>query len=128
MKKKLAALVSTSRTTLGTTGDIIRVTGFTASPVHPKPGKTVIIKISIKNVSKRLLKKVPWRIVKDKKVLDSGIRYELPSGDTFRISTTWTAKTGAHFFYGDADPNNILKEPRIRQFNNLPQGIDIIVK
>jgi len=128
MKKKLAAPVSTSHTTLGTTGDIIRVTGFTASPVHPKAGKTVIIKISIKNVSKRLLKKVPWRIVKDKKVLDSGIRYELPAGDTFRISTTWTAKHGAHFFYGDADPNNILKEPRIRQFNNLPQGIDIIVK
>jgi hypothetical protein len=128
MKKKLASPLSASRTTLGTTGDIIRVTGFTASPVYTSPGKTITIKMSIKNVTKHLLKKVPWRIVKNKKVLDSGVRHGLPAGDTFRISTTWIAKPGTYFFYGDADPNNILKEPRIRQFNNLPQGIDIMVK
>ncbi len=128
MKKKLPAPISLAKTTLGTTGEIIRVTDFAVSPVHPRQGKTVTIKMQIVNVSKIRLKKVPWRIVKDKKVLESGIRYELEPGDSFKISTTWTAKRGAYFIYGDADPNNILKEPKIRQFNNLPQGVDVIVK
>ena len=127
MKKKGSAPVSKSLTTLGTEGDIIMLTGFSASPLSPKKGKTVTIKMTIKNVSTKKLKKVPWRIVKNKKVLDSGIRYNLPPGDSFGITTTWTAVAGSHFIYGDVDPNNILKEPKIRQFNNFSEGIDIIV-
>ncbi len=128
MKKKLPAPLSKSLTTLGSEGDIIKVTKFNASPVHPKPKQKVLIKMTIKNVSRKKLEKVPWRIVKDKKVLDYGVRYDLAPGDSFNISTTWTATAGNHFFYADADPNNILNEPKIRQFNNLPQGVDVIVK
>ena len=128
MKKKSPAPVNKAKTTLGTEGDIIMVSDFSAAPLHPKPGTKVIIRMTIKNVSKKKLSKIPWRIVKDKKVINYGIRYSLAAGDSFNISTSWTATTGVHFFYADADPNNILKEPRIRQFNNLPQGVDIIVK
>ena len=128
MKKKGPAPVNKAKTTLGTEGDIIVVTEFSALPLHPKRGTIVNIKMTIKNVSKKILKKVPWRIVKNKKVIDYGIRYSLAAGDSFKISTTWTATAGAHFFYADADPNNILNEPKIRQFNNLPQGVDIDVK
>ena len=37
-------------------------------------------------------------------------------------------KKDTHFFYGDADPDNTLKEPKIKQYNNLPQGTDVKVK
>jgi hypothetical protein len=128
MKKKLRAPLSKAQTIWGSEGDIIKVTKFTATPARPKLKQKVQIKMTIKNVSKKKLEKVPWRIVKDKKVLDHGIRYDLSSGDSFNISTTWTATSGSHFFYADADPNNILNEPKIRQFNNLPQGVDVIVE
>lgn len=108
--------------------DIVRVTSFTVSPTETKPGKTVIIKMTIKNVSAKSIKGVPWQIVKNKKVLDSGIRYNLGAGDSFKISTSWTAAKGTHFFYGDADPKNTLKEPKIKQYNNLPQGSDVKIK
>jgi hypothetical protein len=108
--------------------DVIRVISFRVSPVAPKPGKTVTIKMTIKNVSEKSLKGVPWQIVKNKKILASGVRYDLPAGDSFKISTTWTATKGSHFFYGDADPRNTLKEPKIKQYNNLPQGSDVKIK
>jgi hypothetical protein len=84
--------------------------------------------MTIKNVSPYTLKGVPWQIVKNKKILDSGVRYNLSSGDSFKVTTTWTATEGSHFFYGDADPKNVLKEPKIKQYNNLPQGFDVKVR
>lgn len=108
--------------------DKVKVTSFTVSPVNPKAGKTVTIKMVIKNVSSRLLACVPWQIVKNKKALDCGVRFNLASGDSFRISTTWQADKGSHFFYADADPGNVLKEPKIKQYNNLPQGKDVKVR
>ncbi|MBZ0201676.1 MAG: hypothetical protein IT281_01055 [Ignavibacteria bacterium] len=108
--------------------DVIKVTGFKVTPLAAKPGSTVTIRMTIRNVSEKLLKVVPWQIVNNKKILDCGIRCGLPSGDSFRITTTWTATKGAHFLYGDADPKNTLKEPKIKQFNNLPQGADVKVK
>lgn len=116
------------RTTESKKDDVIKVTGFKVFPLVIKPGKTVTIKMTIKNVSDKLLKGVPWQIVKNKKILDSGIRCGLRAGDSFEIITTWTATKGTHFFYGDADPKNTLKEPKIKQFNNLPQGADVKVK
>ncbi len=107
--------------------DIVQVTGFYVRPVSPREGKTVIIKMDIKNVSKKMIKRVPWQIVKDKKILDSGTRFNLPSGDKFSVSVTWTATSGRHFIYGDVDPENVLKEPRPKQFNNSPQGVDVNV-
>jgi len=108
--------------------DIVRVTRFSVSPLDAKPGKVVTVRMTIKNVSDHMLKGVPWQIVKNKKVLDSGIRCNLPAGDSFKITTTWTASKGTHFFFGDADPKNTLKEPKIKQFNNLPQGADVRIK
>ncbi len=116
------------RTTHGKKDDKVSVLKFSVLPVNPKPGRTITIKMTIRNVSDKLLKGVPWQIVKNKKILDCGVRYNLSPGDSFRVSTTWTATKGSHFFYGDADPKNILKEPKIKQFNNLPQGADIKVK
>jgi len=84
--------------------------------------------MTIKNVTDRSLKGVPWQIVKNKKILYYGVRNEVASGDNFTVAVTWTAAKGNHFFYGDADPKNTLKEPKIKQFNNLPQGSDIIIK
>lgn len=108
--------------------DIVKVTHFSVSPVQTSPGKQVTIKMTIKNVSDKTLKGVPWQIVKNKKILDSGVRYNLSPGDIFKISATWTASKGTHFFYGDADPKNILREPKIKQYNNLPQGSDVKIK
>ena len=107
--------------------DIIRVTDFNVRPVNPKKGKQVFIKMTIKNVSPKMLKSVPWQIVHNEKILYHGARFMLMPGDSFKISVTWTAIPGKHFFYGDADPQNTLKEPKIKQFNNLPQGIDVKV-
>jgi hypothetical protein len=107
--------------------DIIRVTDFRVTPVNPKKGKQVTVRMTIKNVSAKTLKSVPWQIVLNDKILDHGARCMLSPGDSFKISVTWTAAPGKHFFYGDADPFNTLKEPKIKQFNNLPQGIDVKV-
>jgi hypothetical protein len=116
------------KTTHGNKDDKVSVLKFTVLPVNAKPGNVITIRMTIKNVSDKQLKGVPWQIVKDKEILDRGIRYNLSPGDSFRVSTTWTASKGSHFFYGDADPGNVLKEPKIKQFNNLPQGADIKVK
>lgn len=128
MKKSKKLSLKQVRTIESKKGDVIRVTGFTVSPAKPKPGKTVIIKMTVKNVSDKNLTGVPWQIVKNKKVFATGVRYNLAAGDSFRISTTWTAAKGSHFFYADADPRNTLKEPKIKQYNNLPQGSDVKVK
>lgn len=128
MKKSKKLSLKQVRTIESKKGDVIRVTGFTVSPAKPKPGKTVIIKMTVKNVSDKNLTGVPWQIVKNKKVFATGVRYNLSAGDSFRISTTWTAAKGSHFFYADADPRNTLKEPKIKQYNNLPQGSDVKVK
>jgi len=107
--------------------DIIRVTDFNVVPVNPKKGKHVTIKMVIKNVTSKTLKSVPWQIVNNDKIIYHGARCMLQPGDSFKISVTWKALPGKHFFYCDADPKNTLKEPKIKQFNNLPQGIDVKV-
>ena len=108
--------------------DKIRVMDFNVNPVISKKGQQVKVNMTIKNVTSKALKTVPWQIGMDKEILHSGIRYNLPAGDSFQVSITWTAKQGKHFIYGDADPKNILREPKIKQYNNLPQGIDVKVK
>jgi hypothetical protein len=128
MKKSRKLSLKKVRTTHSKKDDKVSVTGFSVSPVVPKPGRKVMIRMTIRNVSDKMIKGVPWQIVKNKKILDCGVRYNLSAGDSFRVSTTWTAVKGSHFFYGDADPRNILKEPKIKQFNNLPQGADVKVK
>lgn len=112
----------------GRKDDKVRVTSFSVKPVHPGIGEPVTIRMSIKNVSGKTLERIPWQIVKDKSILDFGTRCSLASGDTFSISVTWNAKPGNHFFYGDVDPENTLKEPRVKQYNNSPQGIDVAVQ
>jgi len=128
MRQKRKKIISKEDTTFGLKNDKVRVTHFTVSPSSPKAGKPAKIKMVIENVSSHTIKKIPWQIVKDKKVLDSGNRFDLPPGDSFTVSVTWTAASGSHFFYGDADPENTLNEPKIKQFNNIPQGIDVRVK
>lgn len=128
MKKNKKLSLRKIRTIHSKKDDKVSVTRFSVTPVAPKPGKQVMIRMTIKNVSDKMLKGVPWQIVKNKKILDCGVRYELSAGDNFRVSTTWTAVKGSHFFYGDADPKNVLREPKIKQFNNLPQGADVKVK
>jgi hypothetical protein len=128
MEKKRNHLISRAETISGRKDDKVRVTSFSVKPVHPEPGEPVTIRMSIKNVSGMLLKSIPWQIIKDKSILDFGTRCSLPSGDSFSISVTWNAKPGNHFFYGDVDPENTLKEPRIKQYNNSPQGIDVTVQ
>ncbi len=128
MKKSRKLSLKKVQTTHGKKHDKVSVTGFSVTPAVPKPGKHVTIKMTIKNVSDKLIKGVPWQIVKNKKILDCGVRYSLSAGDSFKVSTTWTATKGSHFFYGDADPKNVLREPKIKQFNNLPQGADVKVK
>lgn len=128
MKKTKKLSLKKVRTIESKKDDKIRVTNFSVSPADVKPGEVVTIRMTIKNVSEKTLKGVPWQIVKNKKILDTGVRYNLPSGDSFKVATTWTSSRGSHFFYGDADPKNTLKEPKIKQYNNLPQGSDIRVK
>ncbi len=126
MKKKLS--LKKVKTTHSKKDDKVMVTRFSVSPVKPKKGDKITIKMTIKNVSEKSLKHIPWQIVKNKKILCHGVRNEVPTGDSFSVSVTWTAAKGEHFFYGDADPKNLLKEPKIKQFNNLPQGADLKVK
>ncbi len=126
MKKKLS--LRKVNTTHSKKDDKVSVTSFTVTPVKPKKGEKVTVKMTIKNVSEKNLKCIPWQIVKNKKILCYGVRSDVSSGDNFSVSVTWTAAKGEHFFYGDADPKNVLKEPKIKQFNNLPQGADLKVK
>jgi hypothetical protein len=126
MKKKLS--LRKVKTTHSKKDDKVSVTRFSVTPVNPKKGEKVTVRMTIKNVSEKNLKCIPWQIVKNKKILCYGVRSDVPSGDSFTVSLTWTAAKGEHFFYGDADPKNILKEPKIKQFNNLPQGADLKVK
>ncbi len=108
--------------------DIIRVMDFKVNPVKSRMGKQVTVNMTIKNVTDKTLRSVPWQIGMDNEILNSGVRYKLPAGESFKVCITWTAKAGHHFFYGDADPKNTLQEPRVKQYNNLPQGFDIEVK
>lgn len=126
MKKKLS--LKKVKTTISKKDDKVSVTKFTVSPKKPKKGDKITIKMTIKNVTDKTLKSIPWQIVKNKKILYYGVRNEISSGDSFTVSVSWTAAKGNHFFYGDADPKNTLKEPKIKQFNNLPQGSDLKVK
>lgn len=126
MKKKLS--LKKIKTTHSKKDDKVMVTRFSVLPASPRKGDKITVKMMIKNVSERSLKHVPWQIVKNKKILCHGVRNDVPSGDSFTVSVTWTAAKGDHFFYGDADPKNILKEPKIKQFNNLPQGADLKIK
>ncbi len=126
MKKKLS--LKKVKTTISKKDDKVSVTRFSVSPQKPKKGEKITVKMTIKNVTDKTLKGVPWQIVKNKKILYYGVRNELGAGDSFTVTVNWTASKGSHFFYGDADPKNTLKEPKIKQFNNLPQGSDIIIK
>ncbi len=128
MKKTKKLHLKKIRTTESKRDDKVKVTGFSVLPLKPKAGKTVTIRMTIKNVSEKLIKSVPWHIVKNKKILDHGVRFNLSAGDSFKVSTTWTATKGSFFIYADADPKNTLREPKIKQFNNLPQGTDLKVK
>ena len=110
------------------TEDVVRVLDFKVSPVKSKKGKNVTVNMVIKNVSPKTLRSVPWQIGMDDEILNSGTRYNLGPGDSFKVCITWTAEPGHHFIYGDADPHNTLKEPRVKQYNNLPQGFDVVVK
>ncbi|KXK54326.1 MAG: hypothetical protein UZ05_CHB002000893 [Chlorobi bacterium OLB5] len=126
MKKKLS--LKKVKTTHTKKDDKVSVIRFSVSPPKPAAGSKVTVKMTIKNVSDKLLKHIPWQIVKNKKILCHGVRNDVPAGNSFQVSVTWTAIKGNHFFYGDADPKNVLREPKIKQFNNLPQGSDIIIK
>lgn len=108
--------------------DKINVTKFSVKPLKPKAGLPITIKMTIKNVSSSVLKFIPWQIGKDKKILDSGVHYDLKAGDSFTVCITSTAVKGEHFYYSDADPENTLQEPRAKQLNNFPQGVDIVVR
>jgi hypothetical protein len=127
MKSKKNPMIKAEDTISGKKDDKVEVTCFTVRPVKQKAGKPVTISLTIKNVSGRTLNEIPWQIGKDKDILYEGERYDLPAGRSFTITVTWTSITGTHFFFGNADPRNILKEPRSKQFNNFPQGIDVIV-
>lgn len=127
MNKRKSPLIKKEETITGGKNDKVQVTSFTVRPLNPKPGETVTIKMSVKNVSGSVLEGIPWQVICDKKVLESGIRNILSKDDSFTVAVTWTAKAGSHFFYGDVDPLNVLNEPRIQQYNNFPQGIDINV-
>lgn len=128
VKRKKKLNLKNIKTIEGKKYDKVKVMDFWVSPVNPKKGQLVTVNMEIGNVTSKTLKSVPWKIGVDKKILQSGIRFNVPAGDKFKIITTWTALPGQHFFYGDADPDNILREPKIKQFNNLPQGIDVKVK
>ncbi len=127
MKRNKSMIIPKSETISGKKDDKVEVTEFIVKPLNPKPGKNVTISFTVKNVSGELLAEVPWQVGKDKIILCYGERYNIPAGQKFKISVTWTAAAGKHFFYADIDPRNILKEPRAKQFNNFPQGIDVIV-
>ncbi|RPI12817.1 MAG: hypothetical protein EHM58_19640 [Ignavibacteriae bacterium] len=127
MKSKESSIIKNEDTIEGRKNDKVEVTDFSVKPVKPKPGEQVLISITVKNVSGRTLNEIPWQIGKDKEILYSGERYNLPTGKSFKVSVSWTSVTGTHFFFGDVDPRNILKEPRTKQFNNFPQGVDVIV-
>jgi hypothetical protein len=127
MDKRKSTIIKKEETISGRKNDKIQVTSFSVKPLNPKTGETVTVKMSVKNVSGTLLQGIPWQIVCDKNVLESGIRRTLPKGDSFTVSVTWTAKPGGHFFHGDVDPENVLNEPKVKQYNNFPQGIDIVV-
>lgn len=109
-------------------GDKIKVDNFVVSPIKPKHGEPVKIKFSVSNVTKTTLKLVPWRIVNGKTILYSGYRFNLLPASSFDVSVTWEAVKGKHFFFVDIDPQNILDEPRAKQFDNFPQGVDITVQ
>jgi ribosomal 50S subunit-recycling heat shock protein len=109
--------------------DKIKVTRFLVTPAkNVKPGTIINIKMTIKNVSNKIIKCIPWQIIKNKEILYYGVRNEIPPGESFTISCSWKAIKGNYFFYGDADPKNILQEPKIKQINNLPQGKDVVIK
>lgn len=127
MDKRKSPLIKEEETITGKKDDKVRVTSFSVRPLNPKPGETVTIKMTVKNMSSSVLESIPWQIVCDRKILESGTRNLLSKGDSFTVSVTWTAKAGNHFFYGDVDPQNVLNEPKIKQYNNFPQGIDINV-
>jgi len=129
MTKKRKKLNLKSMSTIhGKKDDKIRVVDFKVTPLNPKKGESVTVNMAIKNVTSKTLKSIPWQMGVDRKILHSGTGYNLPPGESFKVCITWKAARGEHFIYGDADPNNILKEPKIKQFNNLPQGIDVLVK
>ena len=127
MNKPKSTLIKKEETIEGRKDDKIKVTSFAVKPLNPRAGETITIKMSVKNMSGTLLQGIPWQIVCDKNVLESGIRRNLPKGDSFTVCVTWTARAGSHFFHGDVDPENVLNEPKSKQYNNFPQGIDIVV-
>jgi len=108
-------------------GSKIRVMRFFVSPQKPKAGNIVRIKFSVLNVTGSTLRLVPWRIVNIRTIIYSGYRFNLPAHASFDVTASWEAGKGKHFFYVDIDPQNILQEPRTKQFNNFPQGVDVIV-
>jgi hypothetical protein len=127
MKSPKSTIIKSDETIGGRKDDKVEVIDFSVRPKKLNPGKPLTISLTVKNVSGRTINEIPWQIGKDKDILYYGERYDLPAGKSFKVSVTWTSVSGTHFFFGDVDPRNILKEPRKKQFNNFPQGIDVIV-
>jgi hypothetical protein len=109
-------------------GDKIKVDSFIVTPLKPHNGDNVKIKFSVSNVTKSIIKLVPWRIVNGKTIVYSGYRFNLLPLSSFDVTVTWEAVKGKHFFFVDIDPQNILDEPRSKQFDNFPQGVDVNVQ
>ena len=127
MEKRKALQLNSIDLINNKTGDKVRVVDFEVSPKTPIPGELLKIKFRVENVGNSKLKLVPWRIVNNKEILYSGYRFNLPSGSSFEVTATWQAVKGNHFFYADIDPQNILNEPKSKQYDNFPQGVDVIV-
>lgn len=84
-----------------------------------KPGDTVTLKLTIETTGGGT-KNVPWVISRDNDVvIKADTKPNVAGGTTFDVSTTWTATTGAHDFYGEVDPQNTLGEPSSQRGNNI---------
>lgn len=127
IKKHKSTLIHKIDLIDNSTGDKVKVLHFTVTPKNPKPGDLLKIKFSVQNVTHSTLKLVPWRIVDNKTIIYSGYRFNLLPGTFFDITASWTAVKGQHFFYIDIDPQNVLNEPKSKQYDNFPQGVDIVI-
>jgi len=127
MKRLKSPLIKNIDLVNNNKGDKVKVIRFMVNPKKPGAGEPIKIKFKVLNVSGKTLKLIPWRIVKNKTIIYSGYRFNLPANSSFEVAASWIAVKGNHFFYADIDPQNVLNEPRSKQFGNFPQGEDIVV-
>jgi hypothetical protein len=100
-------------------GDRIEVVDFSISPLQPREGDTVTVKILFRNVGTAVVKKLDWRILRNEEVLGIGAVENIPAGKRFYVTTTWTATVGRQQFSGDVDFDNLLGENEADRKNNL---------